>query len=165
MEKDTRSIAQTDQAEPSAAQTELAARIAEQLAARITEQNVREAVARRVAEHDARDLRREAVESRAAELDERERALAAREQLIRSLEDRVDETRRRLDERLQKIKDRRAYAHAAPVPGFRSPSIELRLSSDFRVPSVNETYFGAGTNLDEDRWWSLQLGKNPSLAA
>jgi hypothetical protein len=162
MENRTRSIATTDQAEPSAEQTELATRIAEQLAARITEQNVREAAARQVAERDARQHYREAVEARTAELDERERALAAREQLIRSLEDRVDETRRRLDGRLQKIKDRRTTA--VPVPAFRLPSIELKLGSGFRVPSVNETYFDAGTHLDEDRWWSLQLGK-PSLAA
>jgi len=35
----------------------------------------------------------------------------------------------------------------------------------FHVPSIDEGYFDAGSNLDEDAWWSRQLGRPPRLAA
>jgi hypothetical protein len=94
---------------------------------------------------------REAAARRAAEIEERERAVAAREQLIRALENRLEESRRRLEERLQQVKDYRPLAG-----GYRA---------EFRVPSIDEGYFDAGSNVDEDAWWSRQLGKSPVLAA
>jgi hypothetical protein len=94
---------------------------------------------------------REAAARRAAEIEERERAVAAREQLIRALENRLEESRRRLEERLQQVKDYR------PLAGGYRP--------EFRVPSIDEGYFDAGSNVDEDAWWSRQLGKSPVLAA
>ena len=93
---------------------------------------------------------REAAARRAAEIEERERAVAAREQLIRALENRLEESRRRLEERLQQVKDRPLAA------GYRP---------EFRVPSIDEGYFDAGSNVDEDAWWSRQLGKTPCIAA
>ena len=94
------------------------------------------------------------LDTRAAELEERERAVAAREQLIQALERRLDDSRRRLEERLQQVKDRSAFM---PV---QFTAVE------FRVPAVDESYFDAGSNMDEDAWWSRQLGKRKrSLAA
>ena len=94
------------------------------------------------------------LDARAAELEERERAVAAREQLIQSLERRLDDSRRRLEERLAQVKDRNAFA---PVQFT---------AVQFRVPSVDDGYFDAGSNVDEDEWWSRQLGRRkPSLAA
>jgi hypothetical protein len=92
------------------------------------------------------------VDIRLAELEERERAVAAREQLIHALERRLEDSRRRLEERLEQVKDRRAFmpVHFTAV--------------QFRVPSVDEGYFDAGSQIDEDAWWSRQLGKR-SLAA
>jgi hypothetical protein len=87
------------------------------------------------------------LDARAAELEERERAVAAREQLIRALENRLEDSRRRLEDRLQQARDRVSFTAA-----------------HFRVPSIDDHYFDAGSNLDEDAWWSRQLGK-PSLAA
>jgi hypothetical protein len=119
----TRSISATDPYGPQAEQ-----------AARIAENNFREAAARR-----------------AAEIEERERAVAAREQLIRALENRLEESRRRLEERLQQVKEYR------PATGGYRP--------EFRVQSVDEGYCDAGSNVDEEAWWSRQLGKSPCLAA
>jgi len=116
-------------------------------AARIAESNFREAVAKR-AERDAHSF-----ETRAAEIEERERALDAREQLIRALEQRLEESRRRLEERLEQVKERRPTV----AGGFASPA--------FHVPSIDEGYFDAGSNVDEDAWWTRQLGKPPRLAA
>jgi hypothetical protein len=94
------------------------------------------------------------LDARAAELEERERAVAAREQLIQALERRLDDSRRRLEERLEQVKDRSAFA---PV---QFTAVE------FRVPAVDEGYFDAGSAVDEDEWWSRQLGnRKPSLAA
>jgi hypothetical protein len=94
------------------------------------------------------------LDSRTAELEERERAVAAREQLVQALERRLDDSRRRLEERLQQVKDRNAFA---PVQFS---------AVQFRVPSVDVGYFEAGSGVDEDEWWSRQLGKRkPSLAA
>ena len=104
-------------------------------AAQIAESNFREAAARR-----------------AAEIEERERAVAAREQLIRALENRLEESRRRLEERLQQVKQYRP----ATGGGYRP---------EFRVQSVDDGYFDAGSNVDEDAWWSRQLGKTPCIAA
>jgi multidrug efflux pump subunit AcrA (membrane-fusion protein) len=115
-------------------------------AARIAETKLREAAARR-AELDALE-----VAARAAEIDERERALAAREQLIRALESRLEESRRRLEDRLEQVRSRPV------VPGVYVPM-------SFHVPSIDEGYFEAGSNVDEDAWWSRQLGKPPQLAA
>jgi hypothetical protein len=93
-------------------------------------------------------------DARIAELEERERAVAAREQLVQALERRLDDSRRRLEERLQQVKDRNAFA-----PVQFSPV-------QFRVPPVGVGYFDAGSAVDEDEWWSRQLGKRkPSLAA
>ena len=108
----------------------------------VAENNFREAAARR-AVYDS-------IDSRAAEIEERERALAAREQLIRALENRLEDSRRRLEERLQQVKERPATA------GFRP---------QFSVPSIDESYFDAGSFVDEDEWWSRQLGKPPRLVA
>jgi hypothetical protein len=118
-----------------------------ELAARIAESNFREAAAKR-AERDAHSFDR-----RAAEIEERERALDAREQLIRALENRLEESRRRLEERLQQMKQRRPSAGGVFAP------------SEFHVPSIDEAYFDAGSNVDEDAWWTRQLGKPPRLAA
>jgi hypothetical protein len=94
------------------------------------------------------------LDARAAELEERERAVAAREQLIQALERRLEDSRRRLEERLQQVKDRNAFL---PVQFT---------AVQFRVPAVDEGYFDAGSSVDEDAWWSRQLGKRkPSLAA
>ena len=108
------------------------------------------------AEQTARRLEIDAlaVAARAAEVEERERALAAREQLIRALENRLEESRRRLEERLEQVKTR----PAVPVPGMFVPL-------GFHVPRIDEGYFDAGSNVDEDAWWSRQLGKPPRLAA
>ena len=35
----------------------------------------------------------------------------------------------------------------------------------FRVQNVDEGYFDAGSNVDEEAWWSRQLGKSPCIAA
>jgi uncharacterized protein HemX len=94
---------------------------------------------------------REAAAQRASEIEERERALAAREQLIRALENRLEESRRRLEERLQQVKEYR------PGPGGYRP--------DFRLQSVDEGYFHAASDVDDDAWWSRQLGKAPCFAA
>ena len=104
-------------------------------AARIAESNFREAAARR-----------------AVEIEERERAVAAREQLIRALENRLEESRRRLEERLQQVKQYRPVTGGSYRP-------------EFRVQSVDDGYFDAGSNVDEDAWWSRQLGKPPCIAA
>jgi flagellar motility protein MotE (MotC chaperone) len=112
-------------------------------AARIAESNFREAAARR-AVYDSID----SIDARAAEIEERERAVAAREQLIRALENRLEDSRRRLEERLEQVKDRRPTA-----------------AVDFRAATVDEGYFHAGSYVDEDAWWSRQLGKSPCLAA
>jgi hypothetical protein len=94
------------------------------------------------------------LDARAAELEERERAVAAREQLIQALERRLEDSRRRLEERLQQVKDRNAFV---PVQFT---------AVQFRVPTVDEGYFDAGSNADEDEWWSRQLGRRkPSIAA
>ncbi len=94
------------------------------------------------------------LDARAAELEERERAVAAREQLVQALERRLDDSRRRLEERLQQVKDRNAFA---PVQFS---------AVQFRMPAVEVGYFDAGSSVDEDEWWSRQLGKRkPSLAA
>jgi hypothetical protein len=108
------------------------------------------------AEQAARRLELDALDvaARAAEVEERERALAAREQLIRALENRLEDSRRRLEERLEQVKAR----PAVPVPGMFVPLA-------FHVPSIDEGYFDAGSNVDEDAWWSRQLGKPPRLAA
>ena len=87
------------------------------------------------------------LDARTAELEERERALAAREQLIRALENRLEDSRRRLEDRLQQTKDRGSFTAA-----------------HFRMPNIDDHYFDAGSNVNEDAWWSRQLGK-PSLAA
>jgi len=80
------------------------------MAARLAENNFREAAARR-AVYDS-------IDSRAAEIEERERALAAREQLIRALENRLEDSRRRLEERLQQVTEyawtRRASVGSSP---------------------------------------------------
>jgi hypothetical protein len=90
----------------------------------------------------------------AAEPEERERAVAAGKQLIQALERRLEDSRRRLEERLEQVKDRNAFA---PV---QSAAVQ------FRVPTVDESYFDAGSNADEEQWWSRQLGRRkPSLAA
>ena len=130
----TRSISATDPYGPQAEQ-----------AARIAENNFREAAARRAAADSY------SIDTRAAEIEERERAVAAREQLIRALENRLEESRRRLEERLQQVKDYRPA-----TGGYRH---------EFRVQSVDEGYFDAGSNVDEDAWWSRQLGKTPCIAA
>lgn len=91
----------------------------------------------------------DALEAHAGEIEERERALDAREQLIRALESRLEDSRRRLEERLQQVK-------SAPSAGFRS---------EFRVADIDDGYFHAGSNLYEDEWWSHQLGKTPPIAA
>ena len=94
------------------------------------------------------------VDLRVAELEARERAVAAREQLIQALERRLEDSRRRLEERLQQVKDRNAFM---PVQFT---------SVQFRMPTVDDAYFDAGSSMDEDAWWSHQLGKRkPSLAA
>jgi hypothetical protein len=92
------------------------------------------------------------VDVRLAELEERERAVAAREQLIRALEQRLEDSRRTLEQRLEQVKDRRAFmpVHFTAV--------------QFRVPTVDEGYFDAGSHIDEDACWSRQLGRR-SLAA
>src|SRR2546421_408510 len=113
-----------------------------ELAARLAENNFREAAARRAA-YDK-------IEARAAEIEERERALAAREQLIRALENRLEDSRRRLEARLQQVKER------PTATGFRP---------QFSVPSIDESYFDAGSFVDEDEWWAPQLGKPPPLLA
>jgi hypothetical protein len=115
-------------------------------AARIAESNFREAAARR-AVYDS-------IDARAAEIEERERAVAAREQLIRALENRLEESRRRLEERLEQVKERRPTA-----------SYSIGVGVEFRVPSIDDGYFDAGSNVDEDAWWTRQLGKSPCLAA
>ncbi len=115
-------------------------------AARVAESNSRDAAARRAA-HDS-------IDARAEEIEQRERAVAAREQLIRALESRLEESRRRLEERLEQVKERRP-ALTAGMP----------LGVEFRVPCVDESYFDAGSNVDEDAWWTRQLGKSPCLAA
>jgi hypothetical protein len=97
---------------------------------------------------------REAAARRAVEIEERERAVVAREQLIRALENRLEESRRRLEERLQQVKEVRP-----PATG----TVSFR--PDFHVQSVDQGYFDAGSNVDEDAWWSRQLGKSPCLAA
>ena len=89
-----------------------------------------------------------ALDARLAELEERERAVAAREQLILALERRLELSRRRLEERLQQVRDRALFTVGS-----------------FRVPSVDDGYFVAGSNSDEDEWWSRQLGKPPRLVA
>jgi hypothetical protein len=94
------------------------------------------------------------VDLRVAELEARERAVAAREQLIQALERRLEDSRRRLEERLQQVKDRNAFQ---PVQFT---------TVQFRMPTVDDAYFDAGSTIDEDAWWSHQLGKRkPSLAA
>jgi molecular chaperone GrpE (heat shock protein) len=113
-----------------------------QIAAAVAESNLRAAAARR-AERDA-DL----AATKAAEIAERERALAAREEQIRALEQRLEDSRRRLQARLQTIQDRRS----AP-------------RSEFRLPRVDNGYFDAGSNADEDEWWARQLGKQRVHAA
>src|SRR5689334_3222293 len=106
------------------------------------------------AEQAARRLELDAltVAARTAEVEERERALAAREQLIRALENRLEESRRKLEERLEQVKAR----PAVPVAGMYVPL-------GFHLPSIDEGYFDAGSNGDEDAWWSRQLGKPPRL--
>jgi len=111
-------------------------------------------MAESLAERDIRDAGRahgvdDALDARVAEIEERERALAAREQLIRALESRLDDSRRRLEERLQQVK-------SAPRASFRD---------EFRVAAIDGEYFHAGSHLHEDEWWSRQLGKTPSIAA
>src|SRR5436853_7162122 len=96
-----------------------------EMAARLAENNFREAATRR-AVYDS-------IDSRAAEIEERERALAAREQLIRALENRLEDSRRRLEERLQQVKERPATA------GFRP---------QFSVPSTDQSHFDAGAFAD-----------------
>ena len=51
---------------------------------------------------------------------------------------------------MQQVKERPAAA------GFRP---------QFSVPSIDESYFDAGSFVDEDAWWSRQLGKPPRLVA
>ena len=94
------------------------------------------------------------LEARAAEIEERERALEAREALIRALENRLEDSRRRLEERLEQARERRPIATGVYLSG-----------PQFHVPSIDDAYFDAGSNVDEDTWWSLQLGKPPRLAA
>jgi hypothetical protein len=119
-----------------------------ELAESIAERAFREALARR-AERDAFSS-----DARVAEIEERERALDAREQLIRALENRLEDSRRRLEERLQQMKERR------PAVGA------VFARSEFQVPSIDDAYFDAGSQVDEDGWWSRQLGgKPPRLAA
>jgi hypothetical protein len=113
-----------------------------ELAARLAENNFREAAARRAA-YDK-------IDARAAEIGERERTLAAREQLIRRLENRLEDSRRRLEARLQQAQERPAAA------GFRP---------QFSAPSIDESYFDAGSFADEHEWWLRQLGKPPRLVA
>jgi chromosome segregation ATPase len=116
-----------------------------ELAAQLAETNFREAATKRA--------ERDQFEARAAEIEERERALAAREQLIRALENRLEDSRRRLEERLQQVKERR-------------PSVVGMIGAiDFHLPNIDEAYFDAGSNVDEEAWWSRQLGKPPRLAA
>jgi hypothetical protein len=112
------------------------------------EEALRLAAARR-AERDAASL-----ESLAAEIEERERALEAREALIRALENRLEDSRRRLEERIEEMRERRPVTTGVYLSG---PA--------FNVPSIDEAYFDAGSNADEDAWWSRQLGKPPRLAA
>jgi len=119
-----------------------------ELAAQTAESNFREAAARR-AERDA-----DSFDARAAEIEERQRALDAREQLIHALENRLEDSRRRLEERLQQMKERRPSV----TGGVFAPM-------NFHVPSIDEGYFAAGSNVDEDAWWTRQLGKPPRLAA
>lgn len=121
-----------------------------ELVAALAERNFREAAAKR-AEREAADavaVQSEAA-ARAAELDERERALEAREQLIRALEARLEDSRRRLEERLEQVR-------------YRAPGVA---SATFKVPSVDHDYFSVGSNVDEETWWRLQLGLPPKLAA
>jgi len=118
-----------------------------ELAAQRAESNFREAAARRA------KLEADSIEARAAEVAERERALEAREQLIRALENRLEESRRRLEERLEQMRVR----HPATAGVYAAVQ--------FHVPSIDEGYFEAGSNADEDAWWSRQLGRPPRLAA
>ena len=87
------------------------------MAARLAENNFREAAARR-AVYDS-------IDSRAAEIEERERALAAREQLIRALEN-------RLEERLQQVTEY-AWARRAAV-GSSPPDRFLRRAAGRESP-------------------------------
>lgn len=96
----------------------------------------------------------DALEARAAEIEERERALEAREALIRALENRLEDSRRRLEERIEQMRERRPITTGVYLSG-----------AEFHVPSIDEAYFDAGSNLDEEAWWSRQLGKPPRLAA
>jgi hypothetical protein len=89
----------------------------------------------------------------AAELEDRERAVSAREQLILALERRLEESRRRLEQRIEQAQERRALAAA-----------DVYLAAGFRLPTVDGDYFAAGSHVNEDAWWSRQLGK-PRLVA
>jgi hypothetical protein len=87
----------------------------------------------------------------AADIDARERDLLAREELLDALERRLARSRRRLDERLHAILERRMIPLATPG----------RLG----LPRVPQTYFQDPSALDDDAWWSRQLGKPPRMAA
>ena len=102
----------------------------------------------------ASDPQDDALATRAAEIEERERALEAREALIRALENRLEDSRRRLEERMEQMRARRPVTTGVYLSG-----------AEFHVPSIDEAYFDAGSNVDEDAWWSRQLGKPPRLAA